>query len=266
MYPFFDLFWARIYTFGIALTLCFFAFLWNLRRLEKRFWYSFTFFSHNILWYFTSVFFFSRVFYVIGRWNDMKFIKDPFQFFMMSDYNFSLFWAIFWFLVVLLILSRIERTPISRYIDWVVLAFIWALCVGYIGSFFGGQVYGRETMFGIEITYQNVAFASVPYKVPVFPLPIVYTLLSFFLFSGLYILSLFIHIRGFIWYLGLIIFSSMILIFEFFSGKPDILSVSTAFNLPQFFALFLSIGSWYQLYKIFKNESNVSENNNIAPQ
>lgn len=258
LYPFFEFFGARIYTFGIALTLCFFAFLWNLQRLEKRFWYSFTFFSHNILWYFLSVFFFSRFFYVIGRWNDMKFIKDPFEFFIMSEYNFSLFGAIFWFLVVLVTLCRIEKTPVSRYIDGTVLAFLAALCIGYVGSIFGWQVYGRETVLWIEIIYTNEN-ASVPFQVPIFPLPIIYSIVSFILFSGMYILSLFIHVKGFIGYLGLLIFSSMILIFEFFSGKQDIISVISVFNLPQIFALVLAGASGYQLYKIFKKDMYSAE-------
>ena len=257
MYPFFEIFGAHIYTFGIALTLSFFAFLWNLQRLEKRFWYSFTFFSHNILWYFLSVFFFSRLFYVIGKWNDMRSI-DVFRFFIMSEYNFSLFWALFWFLLVLFILSRLEKTPLSRYIDGVVLAFLGALCIWYIGSIFGGQVYGRETLFGIEISYRNPN-TLVPYQVPVFPLPIVYSVLSFLMFSWMYILSLFIHIRWFIGYLGLLIFSSMILIFEFFSGKQDILSVVSIFNLPQIFALILAAGSAYQFYKVFQKDHSSKE-------
>lgn len=203
------------------------------------------------------------MFYVLGRWDDMKYIKDPFQFFIMSEYNFSLFGAIFGFLVVLLTLSRLEKTPLKRYIDGVVLAFLGAICIGYIGAFFGGQVYGRETMLGIEITYTN-AFTPVPFQVPVFPLPIVYTILSFCLFSGMYILSLFVHIRGFIGYLGLIIFSAMILIFEFFSGKQDILSIVSVFNLPQVFALVLAAGSGYQLYKIFEKESNTTSDH-ITP-
>lgn len=188
----------------------------------------------------------------------MKFIQDPFQFFIMSEYNFSLFGAIFGFLLVLFLLARFEKTPLKRYIDGVVLAFLGALCIGYIGSFFGGQVYGRETMFGIEVTYRN-AFTPVPYQVPVFPLPVIYTILSFILFSGMYIFSLFYHVRGFIGYLGLIIFSSMILIFEFFSGKQDILSVVSVFNLPQLYALVLAIASSYQLYKIFQNDTSAEE-------
>lgn len=262
MFPYFNISGALIYTFWIALTLSFFIFLWNLQRLEKRFSYNFNFFSHNILWFFLSVFFFSRVFYVIARWNDMKFIKEPFQFFVMSEYNFSLFGAIFGFLLVLYILCRIEKTSINRYIDGLVLSFLFMMIVWYIWAFFGGQVYGRETMFGIEYTYTNSA-TPVPYQVPVFPLPIVYAIFSFLIFSGLYILSLFVHIRWYIGYLGIILFSSMILVFEFFSGKPDSLSVNTAFNFPQVFALILISWSAYQLYKVFKDAKTSTTDSHI---
>lgn len=259
MYPFFELFsGVFIYTFGITLAICFFVFLWNLQRLAKRFGYSVSFFSDNILWYFISIFTFSRLFYVVGKWNDMKFIKNPYEFFIMSEFNFSLFGAIFGFGVVLYILTRIERTNISRYIDGAVIAFLFTLCIGYIWSFFGWQVYGRETSIGIEILYSN-AFTPVPYQVPVFPLPIVYTLVTFAIFSGMYILSLFIHIRWYIGYIGLILFSAMILIFEFFSGKQDILSVHSVFNLPQVFALLLAIWSGYQLFGLFSSDTASSD-------
>lgn len=188
----------------------------------------------------------------------MKFIKNPFQFFIMSEYNFSLFGAIFWFWLVLYILTRLERSSITRYIDGVVLSFLGILIVWYIGALFGGQVYGRETMFGIEMVYTN-AFTPVPYQVPVFPLPIVYAILSFGIFSAMYIVSLFIHIKWYVWYLGLLLFSAMILIWEFFSGKHDILSVETAFNLPQVFALILAIWSGYQFFNIFGKKDQVAE-------
>jgi len=259
LYPFFDIYWVLIYTFWIALTISFFTFLWILQRLEKRFWYNFQFFSHNILWFFLSVFFFSRMFYVIGKWNDMKFITEPFQFFIMSEFNFSLFGAIFWFLLVLYILCRLEKTPMKRYLDWLVLSFLLTLTIWYIWSYFWWQVYGRETTFWIEILYTN-AFTPVPYQVPVFPLPIVYAIVSFILFSGLYILSLFVHIRWYIWYLGMILFSAMILIFEFFSGKQDILSVNTWYTFPQLFALIVIVWSWYHFYKIFKTDNSSSDN------
>lgn len=103
-----------------------------------------------------------------------------------------------------------------RYLDGVVLSMLFVIIVGYIGSFFGGQVYGRETHIGIEVLY-NTVNANVPYEIPVFPLPIIYSIVFFILFCVLYILSLFIHIRGFIGYVGAVSFASIILIFEFFS-------------------------------------------------
>jgi len=180
----------------------------------------------------------------------MKFIKDPFQFFIMSDFNFSLFWAIFWFLLVLTVLVRIEKSSITRYIDGVVLSFLFILVFWYIGAFFGWQVYGRETMMSIDILYSN-PYTPVPYQVPVFPLPIIYTFLSFIIFSAMYMLSLFIHIRGYIWYIGLMLFAAMIIIFESFSGKQDILSVVSVFNLPQVYACMVIVWAWYNFSQIF---------------
>jgi len=251
LYPYIEIFPGFfIYTFGLTLCICFFLFLWNLRRLAKRFWYSFGFFSQNILWYFLSIFVFSRLFYVLSRWNDMKFIKSPFEFFIMSEFNFSLFGAIFGFFLVTGILLKIEKSSLKRYIDGIVLSFLFIVTIWYFGSLLGGQVYGKETSYGIEMIY-NHPFTPVPFQVPVFPLPIVYGLLSFLLFSGMYILSLFIHVRGFIGYLGIIIFCAMILIFESFSWKQDVLSVTSIFNLPQVFALILAWWAGYKFYEIF---------------
>lgn len=254
MFPFIEIFpWAVIYTFGLALTMCFFLFLWNLNRLAKRFGYSFSFFTQNIIWFFLSTLFFSRLFYVIWKWNDMKFIKDPFQFFIMSDFNFSLFGAIFGFLVVLKVLTRLEKSSITRYIDGVVLSFLFILVIWYIGAFFGWQVYGRETMMSIDILYSN-PYTPVPYQVPVFPLPIIYALTSFLLFSTMYMLSLFIHIRWYIGYIGLMLFWATIIIFESFSGKQDIISVVSVFNLPQIYALVLIAWSGFNFSKIFSQK------------
>lgn len=264
MYPFFELFsWILVYTFGITLTLCFFVFVWNLERLAKRFWYSFSFFSQNILWFVLSTFIFSRAFYVIWKWQDMKFIKDPFQFFIMSEFNFSLYGAIFWFLLVLYILVRLEKSSITRYIDGVVLSFLFVAVIGYIGTLFGWQVYGRETMLWIEISYTH-PYTPVPFQVPVFPLPIIYALWSFLIFSSLYIVSLFLHIRWYIGYLWIILFSAMILVFESFSWKQDILSVNTLFNLPQIYALIAIIASGIALYKLFGSDTKSSKDQHIV--
>jgi prolipoprotein diacylglyceryltransferase len=62
-----------------------------LKKLSTKYSYDVSIFVNNILWYFLSVFFFSRLFYVISKWNDLKYINNPAEFFIMSDYNFSLF-------------------------------------------------------------------------------------------------------------------------------------------------------------------------------
>jgi len=237
-----------------------------LKKLWSRFGYKFSFFHSNVLWYFLSMFVFSRLFYVISQWNDMKFIENPFEFFIMSDYNFSLMWGVFGFFIVLLINTRIEKTNLKKYIDGVVLSSLLALIIWYIGAFLWWQVYGRDTNFGIELLYTH-AFTPVPYEVAVFPLAIVYSILAFLLFSWLYITSMFIELKWFIGYLGIILFSSFLLIFEFFSGKFDIFKLGININLTQICALILIIVSSIQLYKIMKTTtSNIIQRDNFPAE
>lgn len=266
MYPFFEPFsGVFIYTFWLTLSICFFVFLFLLNRNAKKFSYDFSFFTHNIVWFFLSIFFFSRLFYVIANWYDQRFIwEKPLQFFIMSDFNFSLFGAIFWFLCVYHILTRLEKRDFHRYIDGAVIAFLGVLVIGFIWSFFGGQVYGRETSFWIEILYNKHTFSPVPFQVPIFPLPLVYALFSLFIGIGVYALSLFVHVRWFIWYVWFIVFSAMILIWEFFSWKQDVLSIYSFINFPQLCALALAIWSAYKLYNLMRNAKDwQSETSNI---
>ena len=177
--------WILIYTFWITIMICFFLFVWMLKKLSIRFWYDFLLFKKNILWYFLSVFFFSRLAFVVWRWNDLKHIKNPLEFFVMNDYNFSLIWAIFWFFLVFYITSRIRKENLDKYIDWIALSFFFILFIWFFGALLWWQVYGNETMYGIEILYSH-PFTPVPYQVPIFPLPIVYSIVYFILFSILY--------------------------------------------------------------------------------
>jgi len=48
----------------------------------------------------------------------MQYITSPFDFIVMSDYYFSLFWAIFGFLLVLFFNTRLFHKDIKPYIDW----------------------------------------------------------------------------------------------------------------------------------------------------
>jgi len=181
----------------------------------------------------------------------MKFIKHPYEFFIMSDYNFSLYWAIFGFFLILAINLKLRKENILKYIDWVVLSFVFVLVLGYIGAFLWWQVYGSPTNLWIELKYSN-SNSLVPFTVPIFPLPIIYSILSFLLFSSLYILKMYIKTKWFIWYLGLSAFASITLIFEFFSWKDDIFSVKFFINFNQICAIILLIFVWKILYNMIK--------------
>ncbi len=252
MYPFFEPYpWVLIYSFWVSLLICFFAFFMMLKKLSIKYNYNVSIFINNILWYFISIFFFSRLFYIISKWNDLKYINNPLEFFVMSDYNFSLFWAIFWFFIVFIINLKLRREKIEKYIDWLVLSFLFILIIWYIWAFFWWQVYWKETNFWIEIMYTN-PFTPIPYQSPIFPLPIVYSILFFIEFSVLYILSMFIRIKGFIWYIWLLIFSIIIIFLEFLSWKYDIFKVTFWFDISQILAVFLIMYSFYKLYIISK--------------
>jgi len=88
MFPSFNVFWQSIYIFGLTLVLCFFLFLWMLKKLSTRFNYDYNIIVNSILWYFLSVFIFSRLFYIISMWKDKKYIDSIFEFLITSNYNF----------------------------------------------------------------------------------------------------------------------------------------------------------------------------------
>lgn len=254
MYPFFEISGFRIYLFWFTFIIIFFLFYWMLRKLSSRFNYDFELYRANIFWFFISTFIFSRIFYIISQWNDMKFIKKPFEFFIMSDYNFSLYWAIFWFFLVLLLNLKLRKESIIKYVDWLILSFYFVLFIGYIWAFLWWQVYWKPTNLWIEVSYNN-SNSFVPYTVPIFPLPIIYAIISFIVFSFLYILKMYIKTKWFVWYLWLGIFASITLVLEFFSWKSDIFS-QFPFNFNQVCALFLLFFTWRILFQMIRRASS----------
>lgn len=257
MYPFFEIYsWFFIYTFWLSLTACFFLFLWMLKKLCWKFWINDSFFFNRILWYFLSIFIFSRLFYVISKWSDFKFIKAPLEFFLMNDYNFSIIWAIFGYFLVMIISIIIHSLKSWKYMDASVLSFLFSWVFWYIWAFFWWQVYWKETNFWIEILYNN-SFSPVPYEIPVFPLPIVYSIVFFILFSVLYMFAMFINIRWIVWYAWLALIGSVFMILENFSWKYDYFKIEYWINFTQIWSLFLIVFWFIWLYKIYKTPKNI---------
>lgn len=228
-----------------------------LKKLSTRFSYDPYFFIKDILWYFLSILIFSRLFYVLSQFNDLKYIKDIYEFFIMSDYNFSLVWAVVWFVAVFFINLKLKKEKIEDFVDWISLAFIFVLSVWFIWALLWWQVYWIQTNIWIEIMYSH-AYSPVSNWIPIFPLAIIYSIFFFILFSSLYILSIFVHIKWLLWYFWLIAASCIFLIFDFFSWKHDIIKNSLGLTFTQVFSIILIWFCTRQLYFIFKEDDESS--------
>lgn len=252
-----------IYTFWLSLSICFILFFWMLYRLSLKLWINTNFFLNNIFFYFISMFIFSRLFYVISEWRDFKFVFEEWsswylKFFLMQDYNFSLIWWIFWFLLVLFFQIKKYKIRSEKYIDAIVLAFLFAWIIWYLWAFLGWVIWWKPTNLPIWISYNNDALSSSKwpaYVWPLFPLWMIYSILSFIIFVTLYFTRIFVKIEWFVWYLGIIIFSSLLLILENFNWAEDIFNSYVFINLTQIWAIFLIIIWIRWLTKIYKKES-----------
>jgi phosphatidylglycerol:prolipoprotein diacylglycerol transferase len=150
----------------------------------------------------------------------------------MSDYNFSLMGGILGFMIVLLFQLKKFKISARKYIDAIVLAFLFASIVGFIGAFFGGQIYGRPTdsFMGIAATNDN---SNTPYTSPMFPLALLYSSVSFILFFCLYLVRKFTKIEGLVGYIGVLLFSIILFSAEFYTGGTDIFKAYVFFDLNQ---------------------------------
>jgi hypothetical protein len=218
MFAFFEFYGITVYTFWISLSIIFFLFLWMLNKLAKKDEINFSFFTNHILSFFISTIVFSRIFYVLSNWDEWKFINNFFDFFVMEDYNFSLFWAVFWFLLVLFFSLKRAEIDYKKYLDISVISLFFVLVFWYLWALMWWQVIWKPTDFWIELVYSSPnAATNIWVDVPVFPLAIVYSILSFIIFSILYSLLLFVKTRGFIGFIWLMLLWTMIFTFDSFS-------------------------------------------------
>lgn len=236
MYPQIEFFGLTVYTFGIALSVSFLLFFGMLYKLSGKFGINTNFFIGNALPLFLSSFIFSRLFFLLSEWRDV--VSDGLlRFFLTSDYNFSLAGGAFGFFLVLIYRLKKHKLPLGKYLDAVILAFLFAGIVGYLGAFIGGQIYGKPTNLPFGITYSDPETAN-PYTSPVVPLALIYAFFSFVIFVVLYIArAAFVKIDGLIGYLGISAFAPVLLIGEFWNGAEDSLKSVFFLNLTQIMAV-----------------------------
>ncbi len=259
MYPEFSLGFLdiKIYTFGLALSIAFGCFFYMLHKLSLKTGINPNFFSGSVFSLVVSTFFFSRIVFVLSNLRDYEYLRW-FQFIQnflfMHDYNLSFVWGVIGFMAVLSYkLLRFGQSS-NRYIDAVVLSFFFAAIIGYIGAFLWWQIYGRPTDLPIGVIYKWESLA-VPYTSAIIPLAIFYALGCFLLFSLLYIFRQIVKLDGFVWYIGIALFSIMLFIGEFFSGNEDTLSTVLYFNLSQIGAMIGILFATRWLLMIYKKTS-----------
>lgn len=243
MYPQFEFSnGLTVYTFGISLSVSFLLFFWMLRKLSKKYAINDKFFIGNAFPLFLSSFVFSRLFNFASEWRD--FLDEGFvRFFFTSGYDFSWAGGVFGFLAFLFFrLSKHKLKP-EKYLDAVVLAFLFAGIVGYLGAFFGGQIYGKPTYLPFGITYTDPSTVN-PYSSPVVPLAFLYSVGCFFLFVPLYILrATFVKIEGLVGYFGIAAFSAIVLVGEFWNGAEDSIKPIFFLNMNQLMTVALILFS-----------------------
>ncbi len=243
MYPQFELpYGITVYTFGLSLSVSFLLFFWMLQKLSRKYAINDKFFIGNALAFFLSAFVFSRLFNLASQWKD--FLDEGFiRFFFTSGYDFSWAGGVFGFLAFLFFsLSRHKLAP-EKYLDAVVLAFFFAGVVGYLGAFFGGQIYGKPTYLPFGITYTDPQTVN-PYTSPVVPLAFLYSVACFLLFVPLYILrATFIKVEGLVGYFGIAAFAAVVLVGEFWNGDEDSMKPIFFLNMNQIMSVALVLFS-----------------------
>ena len=129
--PFFDI---KIYTFGLGLSLSFVLFYYMLGKLSKKTGINSNFFFGNAVVLVLATFLVSRLVFVLTQWRDYKYLfSDRFlHFFLMTDYNLSFIGGVFGFVgVIAYKLIRYQQEK-EKYIDTIVLSFLFAATIGYL--------------------------------------------------------------------------------------------------------------------------------------
>lgn len=250
MYPIINIWnWITIYTFWLCMVIAWWVFFSLLhyfcirRGIPK---HIFT----SIIDFTLSIFFFSRIFYILSDWRTEKFIFiDLFekgdilfflkQFFITDNYSLSFAGGIIGFFVIFIWKTRRNPKDRPKYLDSILPAFLIAGSIGYLGTLLGWQIYGIVLDTFFSITYTN-SDSIVPFQNPTFPLPIIYSIFSLLIVYILYRIETKIHVPvGFVWYIWLSVFSILIFLWEFLNGSSDLFSSLLYLNITQIIALVL---------------------------
>lgn len=251
MYPRIDIGSVHIFVFGIFLAISWVIFFYSLHKYSLKKGMKKHIFSDIIPFTF-SIFFFSRLFYIIGQWRTEKFLfvdlmeGKPWSEFLLqllipANYNLSFAGGVFGFFLVFF-LKTLHSKYRLQYLDIIVTAFFLAATIGYIWGLLGGQIYGKPFESVISLTYTN-KYSPVAFQQQTFPLPLLYIILSMMLYGFSRKLLFRTNLPdGYLGFLMLWIFGIIITLLEFLSGTEDMIESLTiiGINMNQVLGLILA--------------------------
>jgi hypothetical protein len=240
MYPSIEFIGIQVYTFWFILACTWLLFFGLLHKFSAKKGIIRPIFT-DIVTFTISIFFFARLVHIFADWVDEKFILESLvqgdfieflrQFFTPPSYLFSLFWGIIGFLIVFFAKTRKIPTDRSRYLEPIVMAFLGASLLWFLGAFLGWQVYGIPFRSPISVTYDHVD-SIVKDRAPLFPLAILYIICVAGIIAFLRKFQAQHRLPdGFIGFLGIGLFSIMLFFWEFLSGTRKDIFYDTILSL-----------------------------------
>lgn len=246
MYPRLDIIpWLPLYTFGLAMSIAFLLFFFLMYHGANRAWVQRNIFT-GIVSFSIAILLFWRLFYILAEWREFwtyfSDIRTHWKdILLMKDYSISLMGGILGFMVVFFFRTYDSPRDRKPLLDVVTLSFFIPAIIGYIGAFFGGQIYGKSSSwFGIT---PDPEYAWIGFAWPIFPLALLYAIGCLLIFLFLFALRQKKTYHWFITYVGMSLFWAMLFLGEFLNGSSDMFQGKLGFTLSQIgWLIFLLIG------------------------
>jgi phosphatidylglycerol---prolipoprotein diacylglyceryl transferase len=220
-----------IYTFWLFFSLGFLVFIYSLIKLSTRNGLKIQFLSEHswkiIIWTLIGariVGIFANFQTYFNQFSTGKF----FELFYIWDKGLNIYGAIIAFLLCTYYFCQKNDQDFWKWMDTIIPSLIIGLAFGHIGAFFEGTEYGKETSLPWGVNFESPA---IKYTVPIHPTQIYALLYSIITAITLIMLGKTEKIAnlkpGFIGILGILIYTSMQFVEQFFRGDDTF----TIFNI-----------------------------------
>lgn len=251
MYPLIVLGNLHIYVFGIFMTIAWITFFYSLHIFSQKKGITKNIFN-NLVSFTLAIFISGRIFYMFNEWREQKFIFQNLiegesflrflkDFFIPENYNLSLAGGIFGFFILFFFYTQgAQKKNRKKYLDILVPSYLFAAVIGYIGALLGGEIYWVASNAFYAIEY-NSKYSSIPFQTTLFPLPVLYILVSVILIIVWRKLSKLVLPSGYIGFLFIGIYGLILFLLEFTNGATGMFESYIGINLNQIIGIIFAI-------------------------